>query len=163
MNMKSDMTSLKPLTISELEDLSLLWFDCRLSRSDERMLMKVLAESPLSSPLIDETRALMGLESVQKKHMRSKSRTVFRRLRVWTAAAVVVLVAAVGVTMSLHTPSEESNMYVVYIGGERVTDDELARQMAMARYQESMRMLEETQARCQDRLRQSQEIINQIN
>lgn len=154
-----------PLTLSELEELSQLWFECRLSRSDERRLMKILAESQLSSPVIDDARALMGLESARpRKRWRMRGHAHgSRRLNVWMAAASVALVGAVGITLALQTQSSDQDMYVVYVNGKQVEDAEAARQMAEVRYRESMRMIEETEARCNARLMQSQQLINQIN
>lgn len=54
---------MEDLTLKELESLANDYFGCRLTRSEEAALARVLARSPLSSPLLDECRLEMGLEA----------------------------------------------------------------------------------------------------
>ena len=49
------------LTLQELEQLSQAYVDCHLSRLQERELELVLISTPISSPVIDEARALMDI------------------------------------------------------------------------------------------------------
>lgn len=49
------------LTLQELEQLSHAYVDCHLSRLQERELELVLIRTHISSPVIDEARALMDI------------------------------------------------------------------------------------------------------
>lgn len=87
------------MTLAELEALAELYFEASLSRADERLLMKVLAESGISSPVLDEARAVMGLELTRPEKrvdMLKPRRSLVRRVRVWSSVAAAALVLAVG-------------------------------------------------------------------
>ncbi len=145
-----------------------LYFEASLSRADERLLMKVLAESGISSPVLDEARAVMGLELTRPEKrvdMLKPRRSLVRRVRVWSSVAAAALVLAVGgVGFIRQKPSLDGEaVYIAYANGKRITDESEARRQALADYENSMMMMREMQARSECELRRSQEMINQLN
>lgn len=90
------------------------YFDCRLSDSGERQLRKLVAETSLRHPAIDEVRAVMGL----RKPAPCKS-AVRRRL---TAAASVAVLLSLGLWFALR-PSAATAECVAYCNGTVVTDE----------------------------------------
>lgn len=156
------------MTLAELEALAELYFEASLSRADERLLMKVLAESGISSPVLDEARAVMGLELTRPEKrvdMLKPRRSLVRRVRVWSSVAAAALVLAVGgVGFIRQKPSLDGEaVYIAYANGKRITDESEARRQALAYYENSMMMMREMQARSECELRRSQEMINQLN
>lgn len=163
-----ETTDNNPMTLAELEALAELYFEASLSRADERLLMKVLAESGISSPVLDEARAVMGLELTRPEKrvdMLKPRRSLVRRVRVWSSVAAAALVLAVGgVGFIRQKPSLDGEaVYIAYANGKRITDESEARRQALADYENSMMMMREMQARSECELRRSQEMINQLN
>lgn len=183
-----DNQSIKPLTLAEAEALARLYLDARLTHADEKRLMKVLAQSPLSSPLLDETRALMGLElSLAYKHEAAEDkiteadgvsaetvteagdtglrrrRTLRRRVVLWSASAAALLAAAVMVAPHLPgSVNDEEAECIAYVNGQRVSDKEATR-IATQAYLESMQELQQMEAQRDARIRESQQILNHVN
>ncbi len=153
-----ETTDNNTMTLAELEALAELYFEASLSRADERLLMKVLAESGISSPVLDEARAVMGLELTRPEKrvdMLKPRRSLVRRVRVWSSVAAAALVLAVGGVGFIRQKP--------YANGKRITDESEARRQALADYENSMMMMREMQARSECELRRSQEMINQLN
>lgn len=134
------------LTDKETEALCRLWLDCRLSRADELLLMKALADSDASTPLAEDVRALMGLETIRPDRMAftKRGRGFFRRRRTLAATVAAVLTALALTTAFLNFQKGDSSVKcVVYANGEKVEDASLSQQMAKADYLESMRFMKE--------------------
>ena len=149
------------LNISELETLASLYNSCSMSREDERNLMRVLAGSPVSSPLLDETRALMGLESVRRQSAgRSRGRSRWRQ--VLGIAATACLISGVGIT-AFTSGNTERTTCIAYSNGKRITDTREAEKRAMEEYNESVRLIEEMRDLYRKELSESQMIINNCN
>lgn len=165
MMMESDN---KPMTLAELEALAELYFEASLSRADERLLMKVLAESGISSPVLDEARAVMGMELThpeKRVDMLKPRRSLVRRVRVWSSVAAAALVLTVGGVGFIRQKSslDGETVYIAYANGKRITDEDEARRQALADYESSMRMMSELKAQSEIELRKSQEMINRLN
>ncbi len=139
------------MTLAELEALAELYFEASLSRADERLLMKVLAESGISSPVLDEARAVMGMELTRPEKrvdMLKPRRSLVRRVRVWSSVAAALVLAVGGVGFIRQKPSLDGEaVYIAYANGKRITDESEARRQALAE--------------CE--LRRSQEMMNQLN
>lgn len=155
------------MTLAELEALAELYFEASLSRADERLLMKVLAESGISSPVLDEARAVMGMELTRPEKrvdMLKPRRSLVRRVRVWSSVAAALVLAVGGVGFIRQKPSLDGEaVYIAYANGKRITDESEARRQALADYENSMMMMREMQARSECELRRSQEMMNQLN
>ena len=147
------------LSLDEAEELAQLYMDAMLSRADEKRLMKVL-----SSPLLDETRALMGLElSLRGKSGNTKRRLTFRRIAIWSASAAAILILAVSFLPGLNENAvSDSPECVAYVNGRRMSDKEASR-IASEAYRESMRELARLQAVRAEQLSESQMMMNQVN
>lgn len=152
------------LSLDEAEALAQLYMDAMLSRADEKRLMKVLSQSNLSSPLLDETRALMGLElSLGGKSGNTKRRLTFRRIAIWSASAAAILILAVSFLPGLNENAvSDSPECVAYVNGRRMSDKEASR-IASEAYRESMRELARLQAVRAEQLSESQMMMNQVN
>ena len=106
------------LTLQELEELCRLYLECRLSVLEEKELELILTTRDASSPLIDETRAVMGVSASMQAPCRRKGWSV----RHWVSAAAVALLAAVAVPLvATHLNSEE---YVSYSNGKRLEPEQ---------------------------------------
>ncbi len=162
-----ETTDNNPMTLAELEALAELYFEASLSRADERLLMKVLAESGISSPVLDEARAVMGMELTRPEKrvdMLKPRRSLVRRVRVWSSVAAALVLAVGGVGFIRQKPSLDGEaVYIAYANGKRITDESEARRQALADYENSMMMMREMQARSECELRRSQEMMNQLN
>ena len=69
------------LTFQEIEQLCVLYMDCRLSVLEETELQYVLGKLPYSSPCIDEVRMLMGMEVPKSVSQPSMVKQRFRKSR----------------------------------------------------------------------------------
>ena len=129
--------------------------------------MKVLAESGISSPVLDEARAVMGMELTRPEKrvdMLKPRRSLVRRVRVWSSVAAALVLAVGGVGFIRQKPSLDGEaVYIAYANGKRITDESEARRQALADYENSMMMMREMQARSECELRRSQEMMNQLN
>ena len=129
------------MTIEQLELLVQAYFDCELNRREEEDLKAVLLFAEAHSPLIDECRLAMGLESIAARPQAHVA-TVHRRFkfRKWIAAAAcLTAVAVTGIVMmttagKLQDSSE--TVITVYANGKRITDSDQAHDIAMAKYNE---------------------------
>ena len=99
------------LTIEEVELLCRLYHECRLSVLEETELQLLLTHSPFSSPIIDETRALMNIALISSAQQKpaaspspmakvSKPRHFFRKLCLYGSIASVLLIIGVGLARS---------------------------------------------------------------
>lgn len=129
------------MTIEQLELLVQAYFDCELNRREEEDLKAVLLFAEAHSPLIDECRLAMGLESIAARPQAHVA-TVHRRFkfRKWIAAAAcLTAVAVTGIVMmttagKLQDSSE--TVITVYANGKRITDSDQAHDIAMSKYNE---------------------------
>ena len=142
--------------IKEIEELCRLYQDGEFSLKEEKYLETVLSNLYVGgSEVIDETLFLMGIsKTVSKsaamsessvadaKRPRHKRRNPFGRLiKIGSAAAVVAAVLAVGWHFYRQDNSAGNEVYEVYAFGEKVTDREKSREMALESYNRSMELL----------------------
>ena len=81
------------ITIEEAEQLCRLYMDCQLSVLEETELEYVLMQSELDSPLLSETRALMGIS--RSVHLQIKKKRLFATWGWRAAACVAILIGCV--------------------------------------------------------------------
>lgn len=109
--------------IKRLHDLIDRYFDATSSEAEEREMLKGLADMSLSSPKINEARAVTGFFAVER-HIRSSHK---RHSGSWMRIAAAIAVATIGSIAIFTTPeheSDQSNLCIAYIGDTKVTDNE---------------------------------------
>ena len=83
----------KHITIEEAEQLCRLYMDCQLSVLEETELEYVLMQSELDSPLLRETRALMGIS--HSVNLQAKKKHLFESWGWRAAACAAILIGCV--------------------------------------------------------------------
>lgn len=117
-----NLTQNEQFTLAQLETLARAWEECRLSRAEESMLRRVLAQSRLHSPVLDGCRTAMGAEIAARRTGRRRHSP-----RIWAvAAASLALVAA----LSPLVYRDSSPQVTVYVAG-RETSDRHSREIAV--------------------------------
>ena len=91
------------ITIDEAEQLCRLYMDCQLSVLEETELEYVLMQSELDSPLLRETRALMGLS--RSVNLQTKKKRLFVAWG-WRAAACVAILIGCVALLRNHITTE---------------------------------------------------------
>ena len=91
------------ITIEESEQLCRLYMDCQLSVLEETELEYVLMQSELDSPLLSETRALMGIS--RSVNLQAKKKRLFVTWG-WRAAACVAVLIGCAVLLRNHITTE---------------------------------------------------------
>ena len=91
------------ITIEEAEQLCRLYMDCQLSVLEETELEYVLMQSELDSPLLSETRALMGIS--RSVNLQAKKKRLFVTWG-WRAAACVAVLIGCAVLLRNHITTE---------------------------------------------------------
>ena len=91
------------ITIEEAEQLCRLYMDCQLSVLEETELEYVLMQSELDSPLLHETRALMGIS--RSVNLQAKKKRLFVAWG-WRAAACAAILIGCAALLRNHITSE---------------------------------------------------------
>lgn len=127
------------LTLQQLEALAEAWTDCSLDRNEEKALRKVLAVSKLHSPVLDECRMAMGLETLMSRNRPRR----FLKAGMWmSAAASLALIVVSSLAFSHHLAAREEVR--VFVGGQRVSNPEDAREIVNRDMLETKAFVEET-------------------
>ena len=92
------------ITIEEAEQLCRLYMDCQLSVLEETELEYVLMRSELDSPLLQETRALMGIS--RSVYLQAKKKSLFVTWG-WRAAACVAILIGCVALLRNHVTTEK--------------------------------------------------------
>jgi hypothetical protein len=138
--------------IQQLEQLALAYFECSLSRAEEEALKKVLASTAMSSPIINECRAVMGVTAVlraENKPTRRIAPAVKRfNKKYWlsAAASLAILLTAGAILLFSNirldqptTATTDDGVYAVaYCNGHRLSDEQ-ARQRGEALLNECLK------------------------
>ncbi len=106
------------------------YFDCGLTDEEELELRAVIAETGLVHPAIDEARAVMGVRRCSSTHRYGKG---LRTRAVISAAASLLMICAIGISLLIYTPEDQSGMSqcIAYANGKTITDeDEILRLIA---------------------------------
>ena len=93
----------KHITKEEAEQLCRLYMDCQLSVLEETELEYVLMQSELDSPLLRETRALMGIS--RSVNLLAKKKRLFMTWG-WRAAACVAILIGCAALLRNHITTE---------------------------------------------------------
>ena len=97
----------KHITMEEAEQLCRLYMDCQLSVLEETELEYVLMLSELDSPLLRETRALMGIS--RSVNLQAKKKRLFVTWGWRAAACVAILIGCVALLMN-HITTETNTI-----------------------------------------------------
>ena len=92
------------ITLEEAEQLCRLYMDCQLSVLEETELEYVLMLSELDSPLLRETRALMGIS--RSVYLQAKKKSLFVTWG-WRAAACVAILIGCVALLRNHVTTEK--------------------------------------------------------
>ena len=99
--------NVKHITKEEAEQLCRLYMDCQLSVLEETELEYVLMQSELDSPLLRETRALMGIS--RSVNLLAKKKRLFMTWG-WRAAACVAILIGCAALLRNHITTETDAM-----------------------------------------------------
>ena len=93
----------KHITVEDAEQLCRLYMDCQLSVLEETELEYVLMRSELDSPLLHETRAVMGIS--RSVNLQAKKKRLFVTWG-WRAAACVAILIGCAALLRNHITTE---------------------------------------------------------
>lgn len=116
----------KNITLKDLEQLCQLYLDCRLSVLEENELEYVLQSCPeFHSPLVDDTRRLMGISHSLELRNAGKRRSIWHRkgMLISGVAAAVAVVFVLTPFFQTERPYADSRC-VAYVGGKHLTGDD---------------------------------------
>ena len=134
------------MTVEEAEQLCRLYMACQLSVLEETELEYVLMQSELDSPLLSETRVLMGIS--RSVNLRAKK----KRLNVtwgWRAVACVAIIIGCAALLRNHITSKTDTITYVEdtkIGIDRTED--IAKSEATKKEQRDGKVKTVSQPRC---------------
>ena len=115
------METKEMLTIQEIEQLCQAYLDCHLSLLQEKELELLLLCTDHTTPIISETRSLMGLTTLMA-HPKAKAitKTKWRLFKYAGIAACVAMIAISGIYyfMNLQSAVHEHDVYVNVDGKE---------------------------------------------
>lgn len=120
------------LTLQETEQLCSLYMDCNLSVVEETELRYFLTKVDYHSPLIDEVRQIMDVDTyISDKPFAKNGSNRKPRFRRWPAivsiAASFAVIIGIGFFFRLsssHGLAESQPYYVAYIDGHRLSDED---------------------------------------
>ena len=139
------------ITVEEAEQLCRLYMDCQLSVLEETELEYVLMQSELDSPLISETRTLMGIS--RSVNLQTKKKHLFKTWGWRVAACVTILIGGIALLQE-HTTNETD--CIAYVEGTEVCGEK-ARAIAeadVARMEQFMQTVEMQRAMEQAKVEQ---------
>ena len=149
------------LTLQETEQLCRLYLDCSLSVQEETELQYVLGLLPYSSPLIDDVRSMMDIQTLLPKMKSSAGEK--RHLKIWkrplfiSIAASIALIIGIGIPAIHHSSisdSADTPIYIAYSDGHRMNEEQsiIQVQADMRRAEEFMRQVDALETREQEKL-----------
>ena len=106
------------MTVEEAEQLCRLYMDCQLSVLEETELEYVLMKSELDSPLINETRTLMGIS--RSVNLQAKKKRLLMTWG-WRAAACVAILIGCGALLWNHITSKTDT--ITYMESTEISID----------------------------------------
>ena len=115
------METKEMLTIQEIEQLCQAYLDCRLSRLQEKEVELVLLCTDHTTPIISETRYLMGLTALMANpKAKAKMKTKWHLFKYAGIAACVAIIAISGryYFMASQSAVHEHDVYVSVDGKE---------------------------------------------
>ncbi len=151
------------LTIQEIEQLCQAYLDCSLSRQQEKELELVLLCTDYTTPIISETRSLMGLSALMT-HPKTNAiiKTKWRLFKYAGIAACVTTMAISAVYCFMIPQTEVQDHYVyAYVDGKELTGD-VAQSVINDTEEETMNMYRSIIKDMEDEQRLSEQYMNDI-
>lgn len=113
------------LTLQETEQLCRLYMDCRLTVLEETELEYLLGKLPYSSPIIDETRMLMGIAAKPKQIHKISHPKKWRRIVSLAVGMAASIALFIGVFFSLQDNPQSPDCYIIaYENGHRLSQQQ---------------------------------------
>lgn len=166
------------VSVNELETLCELYFEGVLSREEERLLSKLLSVYPYRGGVIDEAVFVLGIERIGRKNAalsgefcnrKSARRYDYGKVSVLvaikkifsTVAAAVLIMFTVSFCWSyISSPVDATECYA-YINGKEIVDKDLAMEIAMKDYSESMAFLRQMEAMEAEHMKRVREAVDE--
>lgn len=157
------METKEMLTIQEIEQLCQAYLDCRLSRLQEKELELVLLCSNHTTPIISETRSLMGLSTLIAH---SNANTIKRTgLRVFRYAGIAACVAMIAISAIYYfvdpQPAVHEHDVYVSVDGKELTGY-VAQTVIHDTEEETMNMFRSIIKDVENEQRLSEQYVNDI-
>ena len=139
------------ITIEEAEQLCRLYMDCQLSVLEETELEYVLMQSEMESPLINETRTMMGIS--RSVNLQTSKKHLFLTWAWRVAACVAILIGSVALLQN-HITSEAD--CIAYVEGKEVCGEraKVIAEADVARMEQFMQTVEKKRATEQAKVEQ---------
>ena len=131
------------ITIEEAEQLCRLYMDCQLSVLEETELEFVLMQSGLDSPLLSETRTLMGIS--RSVHLQTKKKHLLMTWGWRAAACVAILIGCVALLRNHITTETDTIAY------EESTELSIARTKDIAKSEITKKEPQESKVKTEER------------
>ena len=113
------------LTLQETEQLCRLYMDCQLTVLEETELEYVLGKLPYTSPVIDETRMLMGIAVAPQSKSKPAKRRNWRRIINLTVGLAASIVLFIGIFVSFQENRQSPDSYIIaYENGHRLSQQQ---------------------------------------
>lgn len=138
-------------TLEEAEQLCRLYTDSQLSVLEETELEYVLMQSEMDSPLINETRTMMGIS--RSVNLRTQKKHLFLTWGWRIAACVAILISSIALLQN-HTTSETD--CIAYVEGAEVSGEraKVIAEADVARMEQFMQTVEAQRATEQAKVEQ---------
>lgn len=104
--------------LEQLESLIDRYFDATASEAEEKLLRKALVSTKLSSPKIDEARAVMGFFSIERQMQKQPVVSHSGPYRVAATIAISLICAAT----LFFSRNRTENICIAYIGQNEITN-----------------------------------------
>ena len=112
-------------TIEQIHQLIDAYFDARTTLEEETLLRQILANVDVSTPKIQEARAVLGLFAYNRRNTAGKKKLAVQFKRIIKYAAIIAVCAVIGVTVTNKIIEGESTKNMAWIGGKVVTDEDV--------------------------------------
>lgn len=157
------METKEMLTLQEIEQLCRAYLDCSLSRLQEKELEFVLLCSDLTTPIITETRSVMGLSALMAHTKTNVIKKTKRRILKYTGIAACIAMIAISAGYYFKRPQPAAHGHDVYvcIDGKELTG-RVAQTIVDDTEEETMNMFRSIIDDAENERRLSEQCINAI-
>lgn len=151
------------LTIQEIEQLCQAYLDCCLSRQQEKELELVLLCTDYTTPIISETRSIMGLSTLISHYKTNVIKKTKPRIFKYAGIAACVATIALSLLYILldSQPIEDVNEVYVFVDGKELTGY-VAQTVSNETEEETMNMYRSIIKEVEDEQRLSEQYMNDI-
>lgn len=117
------MGSIDNNTLTQIHSLIDAYFEAKTTEKEEKLLKELLVNIDVSTPKIDEARAVMGLFAYKRKALKLKSRKKkFTLIPYIKYAAIITVIALTSIMIINHSTSQE-HINMAWVGGKVITDE----------------------------------------